>query len=143
MEAPSLESSAVSSTTSENVDGIFAEIIAAEWPKLTGRQTPWAQSFTVGDSAHGEKVVKLARRMKVRPMPWQNWSIEHIMSKDPDGTWTHPECCLIVPRQNGKSLILSLLVIYRMFVLGENIIFSAQQWETAKSLWKRTWNLVR
>ncbi|WP_206474681.1 hypothetical protein [Dietzia sp. KRD202] len=143
MEAPSLGSSAVSSTTSEDVDEIFAEIIAAEWPKLTGRQTPWAQSFTVGDSAHGEKVVKLARRMKVRPMPWQNWSIEHIMSKDPDGTWTHPECCLIVPRQNGKSLILSLLVIYRMFVLGENIIFSAQQWETAKSLWKRTWNLVR
>lgn len=144
MVAPSVESSGVSSTISdENVDELFAEIIATEWPKLTGQQTPWAQSFTVGDPMHGEKVVKLARRMKVRPMPWQSWSIEHIMAKDPDGTWTHPECCLIVPRQNGKSLILSLLVIYRMFVLGENIIFSAQQWETAKSLWKRTWNLVR
>ena len=142
--ASSVESSADSSTISdEDLDRRFADIIAAEWPKLTGRQTPWAQSFTLGDTVHGEKVVKLARRMRVRPMPWQSWSIEQIMAKDPDGSWTHPECCLIVPRQNGKSLILSLLVIYRMFVLGENIIFSAQQWETAKSLWKRTWNLVR
>ncbi|NKS98709.1 hypothetical protein GS498_19805 [Rhodococcus hoagii] len=65
------------------------------------------------------------------------------MSKDPDGTWTHPECCLIVPRQNGKSLILSLRVLYGLFKLGEKIVFSAQQWETAKSLWKRTWNIVK
>lgn len=142
--APSVESSADSSTTSdEDLDRRFADIIAAEWPKLTGPQTPWAQTFTLGDTTHGEKVVTLARRMKIRPMPWQTWSIEKIMAKDPEGSWTHPECCLIVPRQNGKSLILSLLVIYRMFKLGENIIFSAQQWETAKQLWKRTWNIVR
>ncbi|WP_010541892.1 putative phage associated protein [Dietzia alimentaria] len=135
---------ATSSTTSdEDIDERFAEIIAAEWPKLTGRQTPFAQSFQVGSWELGEKVVELARRMMVRTMPWQTWSIEKIMAKNPDGTWTHPECCLIVPRQNGKSLILSLVVIYRMFKLGEQIIFSAQQWETAKSLWKRTWNMVR
>ena len=142
--ALSEESLATSSTTSdEDIDERFAEIIAAEWPKLTGRQTPFAQSFQVGSWELGEKVVELARRMMVRTMPWQTWSIEKIMAKNPDGTWTHPECCLIVPRQNGKSLILSLVVIYRMFKLGEQIIFSAQQWETAKSLWKRTWNMVR
>lgn len=136
--------SAASSTTSdEDIDARFAEIIAEEFPKLTGRQTPFEQSFQIGLWELGEKVVTLARRMKVRTMPWQTWSIEKIMAKEPDGTWTHPECCLIVPRQNGKSLILSLLVIYRMFKLGEQIIFSAQQWETAKSLWKRTWNMVQ
>ena len=145
MEAALSEASSEDSSTisDADLDERFLEIIAAEWPKLTGQQTPFAQSSQTGDTTHGEKVVKLARRMKVRPMPWQTWSIEQIMAKAPDGTWTHPECCLIVPRQNGKSLILSLLVVYRMFVLGENIIFSAQQWETAKSLWKRTWNLVR
>lgn len=142
--APSEEKSEASSTTSdEDVDAKLAEIIAAEWPKLTGQQTPFGQSFQIGSWKLGTKVVELARRMAVRAMPWQSWSIEKIMAKNPDGSWTHPECCLIVPRQNGKSLILSLLVIYRMFKLGEQIIFSAQQWETAKSLWKRTWNMVR
>lgn len=136
-------SEASSTISDEDIDARFEKLIAAEWPKLTGRQTPFSQSFQIGSYELGEKVVELARRMKIRTMPWQTWSIEKIMARNPDGTWTHPECCLIVPRQNGKSLILSLLVIYRMFKLGEQIIFSAQQWETAKSLWKRTWNMVQ
>lgn len=126
-----------------DVDARFRDMIAAEWPKLTGRQTPWRMSMFDGDLHRGQGAVKLARRIKVRPMPWQQWSIETMLSKNDEGKWTHPECCLIVPRQNGKSLILSLRVIYGLFVLGENIVFSAQQWETAKALWKRTWNLVK
>ncbi|WP_064442611.1 hypothetical protein [Hoyosella altamirensis] len=128
-----------------DVDAAFAEIIAREWPKLEGRQTPNALSFTPGDTALGGKACELGRRSasRVKAFPWQAWSLDHIMSKNADGTWTHPECCLIVPRQNGKSLLLSLRVLYGLFKLGENIIFSAQQWETAKSLWKRTWAIVK
>ena len=129
--------------TASEVDEAFAAVIAAEWPRLTGRQSPEHASFSSGDWALGDKVVTLGDRVRWRPFPWQAWAIRHIMAKRPDGTWVHPECCLIVPRQNGKSLVLSLLVLYRLFVLGENIVFTAHQWETAKSLWKRTWNLVR
>ena len=127
-----------------DVDAAFAEIIANEWPNLAGRQTPAHLCFTPGDVALGAKAAELARRAgKIRSMPWQGWSLDQIMSKAPDGTWTHPECCLIVPRQNGKSLILTIRVLYGLFKLGEKIIFSAQQWETAKSLWKRTWAIVK
>ncbi|WP_280244085.1 hypothetical protein [Nocardia abscessus] len=134
-----------STICSEDVDARFAEIIAAEWPKLTGRQTPEALLYTPGDTALGLKAAELGRRSasRIRAMPWQSWSLERILAKNADGTWTHPECCLIVPRQNGKSLILSLRVLYGIFKLGENIIFSAHQWETAKSLWKRTWAIVK
>ncbi|ORL01556.1 hypothetical protein [Prescottella equi] len=129
----------------EDIDAKFGEIIAAEWPKLEGRQTPNSLAYTPGDVALGLKAVELAKRSasRIRAMPWQSWSLERIMSKAADGTWTHPECCLIVPRQNGKSLILSLRVLYGLFKLGEKIVFSAQQWETAKALWKRTWAIVK
>lgn len=129
----------------EDIDEKFAQIIATEWPKLEGRQTPNSLAYTPGDVQLGLKAAELARRSSshIRAMPWQSWSLERIMSKSADGTWTHPECCLIVPRQNGKSLILSIRVLYGLYKLGENIVFTAQQWETAKSLWKRTWAIVK
>lgn len=129
----------------EDIDEKFAQIIATEWPKLEGRQTPNSLAYTPGDVHLGLKAAELARRSssRIRAMPWQAWSLERIMSKSADGTWTHPECCLIVPRQNGKSLILSIRVLYGLYKLGENIVFTAQQWETAKSLWKRTWAIVK
>jgi hypothetical protein len=128
-----------------DIDAEFAAIIAAEWPKLTGRQSPNSVLFTPGDPDLGRKAAELGKlsASRIRPLPWQSWSLERILSKGPDGTWTHPECCLIVPRQNGKSLLLSLRVLYGLFKLGENIVFSAHQWETAKALWKRTWHVVK
>lgn len=135
----------LSTICSEDVDARFAEIIAAEWPKLTGRQTPEALLYTPGDFELGGKAVALGRlsASRIRLMPWQVWSLERIMAKDPDGTWTHPNCCLIVPRQNGKSMLLLLRVLYGLFKLGENIVFSAHQWVTAKALWKRAWHIVK
>ncbi|MFE3196254.1 hypothetical protein ACFXHA_45165 [Nocardia sp. NPDC059240] len=135
----------LSTISSVDIDARFADIIAAEWPKLTGRQSPESVCYTDGDPDLGHKAAEMGRRSaaRIRVMPWQGWSLERILSKNPDGTWTHPECCLIVPRQSGKSLVLSLRVLYGMFKLGENIVFSAQQWETAKALWKRTWAIVK
>lgn len=131
---------------STEVDERFAEIIAAEWPKLEGRQTPDVATFTGGANIElGANVCEFGRRtnQKIRAFPWQEWALEQILAKDEDGTWTHSEVCLLVPRQNGKSLILTLRVLYGLFKLGENIVFTAHQWETAKSLWKRTWNVIR
>ncbi|MHA4848552.1 hypothetical protein L1080_003275 [Rhodococcus sp. MSC1_016] len=135
----------LSTICEDDVDARFAEIIASEWPKLEGRQTPNSLAFTPGNTELGGKAAELGFRSasRIRAIPWQSWSLEQIMSKGPDGTWTHPECCLIVPRQNGKSLLLSLRVLYGLFKLGEKIVFSAQQWETAKALWKRTWAIVK
>jgi hypothetical protein len=135
----------LSTICSEDVDARFAEIIAAEWPKLTGRQTPEALLYTPGDPALGLKAAEMGLRSssRIRAMPWQSWSLERILAKNADGTWTHPECCLIVPRQAGKSTVLILRVLYGLFKLGENIIFSAHQWVTAKALWKRAWNIIK
>lgn len=128
-----------------DVDAAFAEIIEAEWPKLEGRQTPNSLVFTPGITEFGAKACELGRRSasRINAMPWQRWSLDQIMAKDADGKWTHPECCLIIPRQSGKSLALMLRVLYGLFKLGEKIIFSAHQWETAKALWKRTWSVVK
>lgn len=114
-----------------------------DWPTLTGKQTPLHLREAPGDHEHGRKTVELARRAGVKAMPWQTNEIKAINATHPDGSWVHSDAILICPRQNGKSLIVALIVIYRIFVLGQNVLFTAHQWETAKELWEHTWKIVQ
>lgn len=114
-----------------------------DFPNLTGKQTPMNLRESPGDHEHGRKNITLARRAGVKPMPWQEHEINSINATGADGRWVHSDAILICPRQNGKSLIVALIVIYRIFVLGQNVLFTAQQWETAKELWEQTWKIVK
>lgn len=113
------------------------------YPQLTGKQSPIRLREAPGDHEHGRKTVELARRAGVLAFPWQVNEIKAISATNPDGTWTHSDAILICPRQNGKSLIVALIVLYRIFVLGQNVLFTAQRWETAKELWEHTYRLVK
>lgn len=114
-----------------------------DFPALSGKQTPLNLREAPGDHSHGEKNITLARRCGVVPMPWQCAEIKAINAVDESGSWVHSDSVLIAARQNGKSLIVALIVIYRIFVLKQNVLFTAQRWETAKELWEHTWNIVR
>lgn len=114
-----------------------------DFPELTGKQSPLFLREAPGDHEHGRKNIELARRAGVKPMPWQENEINAMNATQEDGKWTHSDAILIVPRQNGKSLIVALVVLYRIFVLGQKVLFTAQQWDTAKELWEETWKIVK
>ncbi|MGN7133393.1 hypothetical protein ACTHQY_08980 [Rhodococcoides corynebacterioides] len=117
--------------------------VSEHFPTLTGRQEPHLMWRSPGSSEHGSKAITLSTRMRARPMPWQEASLDAILAKNPDGSWTHSDCCIICPRQNGKSLILSLRIIYGLLVLGETIVFTAQRWTTAEDIYKRTVEMIQ
>ncbi|MGF7125022.1 hypothetical protein [Rhodococcus sp. BE178] len=114
----------------------------SDWPTLTGRQEPHILSSFPGSLEHGAKAATLAERARARPMPWQRDTLQALLARNDDGTWTHSDACIICPRQNGKSLILTLRILYGLFVLGETIIFTAQRWTTAEDIYLRTWALI-
>lgn len=114
-----------------------------DFPALTGKQSPMNLREAPGEHEHGRKNIELSRRAGVKPMPWQEHEVNAINATGPDGRWVHSDAILICPRQNGKSLIVALIVVYRIFVLGQNVLFTAQQWETAKELWEQTWKIVK
>lgn len=122
----------------------FWEIIQSDWPELEGRQEPERLvCWRGGDTSHGEKAIKLASRFGVKLMPWQREQVLLALSVGEDGKWLHPDVVLICPRQNGKSLILEVIMLYRLFVLNHKIIFSAQRWSTAKSIRNRMWAKIK
>lgn len=122
----------------------FWEIIQNEFPDLDGRQEPERLvCWRGGDTTHGERAIELARRFGIKLMPWQREQVLLSLSVGEDGKWLHPDVVLICPRQNGKSLILEVIMLYRFFILGQKIIFSAQRWSTAKSIRNRMWAKIK
>ena len=113
-----------------------------DWPTLTGRQEPHFLLKQDGDHSHGEKALVLAERTGTRAMPWQRAATLELLAQRPGGLWTHPDAVIICPRQNGKSLILSIRILYGIFVLGENVAYTAQRWQTAEDIYKRTWAMI-
>lgn len=80
-------------------------------------------------------------------MPWQWLTLRAVLSlQEPnewgDRVWTHRDVCIECPRQNGKTLIVVLRIIFGMLVLGEKIAYTAQEWETAKDVFGRCVDVI-
>lgn len=114
-----------------------------DFPALTGRQEPHAHSEFDGYDDLGEKAIRLARKVGRRSMPWQVRTLFAILRTGLDGLWTHADVVLIVPRQNGKTLIMVLRIMFGLFVLHERIVYTAQRWKTAEDAYNRLWGIIR
>ncbi|WP_334137016.1 hypothetical protein [Corynebacterium variabile] len=117
--------------------------VCEDWPSLEGRQDPEVLISAGSGGEHGDKAIELARRFGVRLMPWQEEQVRLSLATDEYGRWVHQDVVLICPRQNGKSLILEVIILYRLFILHQQIIFTAQQWRTAKSIRNRLWKRIK
>ncbi len=113
-----------------------------KWPTLTGRQEPENLVMAEGDDREGREVVELGRRAGSSLLPWQCGNVLGISMKTPAGTWVHQTCILIVPRQNGKSEILVDIILYRVFILDETILYTAHEWKSAQPIAERLIKMI-
>lgn len=69
---------------------------------------------------------------------WQYEILKDWLAIDAQtGQFTHSICGLSVPRQNGKSRMLELRIIFGLVFLNERIIFSAHEVRTAREIFER------
>lgn len=74
---------------------------------------------------------------------WQAWCLEHGLSVRADGKWCGFECCVVVPRQNGKGAIFEALALYHLFVLKTELtVYSAHEFKTAGEFFIRLRSLI-
>jgi hypothetical protein len=107
------------------------------WPRLTGRQEPTFESAFDGDESLGDSAAKLAYKVGMRQMPFQWRTNRKILSRQPDGLWTHGDVCCLWCRQGAKTELALVRVIYGLFVLEERVIYSSQRWITAERVYQR------
>lgn len=119
------------------------------WPRLTGRQEPEFESRQDGDEDEGDRCAKFGKNIGLRCMPWEWMSVRGILSLRPpnefgERLWTHRDSCIECTRQQGKTLIIVLLLLFLMFVKPafgrarvHKIIYTAQQWSTVSDVFDR------
>lgn len=115
---------------------------AERFPKLTGRQDPEILTHEIGDRTESDRALKLADRIRNFLMPWQRLMVTLMLMLGSDGLWVHPDVVLVVPRQNGKTLILVLRVVYGLFVRNEKILYTTQRWATGEDTYRRLQRIV-
>lgn len=115
--------------------------VVGDWPRLTGRQTPEFESRFDGDESEGDRVAAFGRRVGLRCMPWE-WSIVRaihstVFNDFDEPIWTHRDVVIECTRQQGKTLVLVLIILWRMFKRRERVVYTAQRWATAEDVFDR------
>ncbi|TFD80705.1 hypothetical protein E3T54_02900 [Cryobacterium sp. Sr8] len=70
-------------------------------------------------------------------VPWQRWMLIHALEIHDDGTFRFRTVVLLVARQNGKSTLMQVLSLWRMYVdAAPLIIGTAQNLDIAEEVWQ-------
>ena len=88
----------------------------------------------------GSQVEPLARLLGLPLMDWQRRVFDVALEVDSDGKLFYRHVTLTIPRQNGKSTLLMLLVLWRMLIYSnsagpQTATFAAQNVIEAQALW--------
>lgn len=114
----------------------------SETPRLIGNPTPAWESHHGGDYFHGDRLGRFAHQVEHPLFGWQ-WDCERkILATRPDGLWSHPDVCLVIPRQSGKTQLVVFRILYGLFYLGEKIVYSAQRWKTVEDVYERIVGII-
>lgn len=121
--------------------GLFGE---DEYQRTKGSREPAYKLIPPAlDRSAGREVVELLRRIDVPPDPWQEDVLLAFMGRDRAGRWVADEGACVVPRQNGKTVILLGRSLWGVLPRGvpltkgfgayrdRLVLFSAHQYKTA------------
>ena len=89
-----------------------------------------------GDPRWALGAVGLAALVGVQLGGWQRFALEAMLRRV-DGHWASFENACVVPRQNGKSVILLVRALAGALLFGERlVIVSAHEWRTVVELFR-------
>ncbi len=98
--------------------------------------TPPLRKLTA-TSSRGFECIRFAEEvLELDLYPWQRWLLIHALETLPDGSFRFSTVVLLVARQNGKSTLMQVLSLWRMFVDGAPLVLgSAQNLDIAEEIW--------
>lgn len=108
-------------------------LFGSEVPRLA---TPPARELTPATS-RGFEVVEFAEDvLGLALMPWQRWCLVHGLELAVDGSFRFRTLLVITSRQAGKSTLLQVLALWRMYVDGAPLVLgTAQNLSMAEETW--------
>lgn len=122
--------------------------------KPVGVQTPSIFHAPLWHTTAGEDAVDLAEACGLNLLPWQQLVLRNALAERPDGKWSSFEVGLVLPRQNGKNVILVARQLAGLFLFGEEQqVHTAHKFKTARAAHRdlvkhiqnvpELWNMVK
>lgn len=108
---------------------------------LKGSETPRVFTPSLRDldetSSLGFECIRFAEDvLGLGLYPWQRWLLIHALELLPDGTFRFRKVFVLVGRQNGKSTLLQVLSLWRMYLDGAPLVLgTAQDRGLARDQW--------
>lgn len=113
------------------VDGeIWGSEVPRIWTPPLGPLTP--------ETSLGFECVEFAEHvLGVELLPWQKWWLIHALEILPDGSYRFKQVFLVVARQNGKTTVAKVLILWKMFADDARLILGGAQTLTdAEETWE-------
>jgi hypothetical protein len=86
----------------------------------------------------GFEVIEFAEMLGIPLLKWQKWVLIHALELNEDGTLRFKYIVLLVARQNGKTTLLAVLILWYMYVQKVNLILgTAQNLQQAEEAWEK------
>lgn len=106
--------------------------------------TPPLRKLTPATSLGFEAVDFAEGSLGLSLFPWQKWFLVHSLELLGDGSLRFKKVLLLLPRQNGKSFIVSVRLLWRLFMEpGTQTLGSAHKLEAAEEIWALALGMVR
>ena len=117
------------------------------WPRLTGRQRPEVETWHSGDESDGDRCARFGIRIGILLLPWEWMIVRAILSRLPANEWgvrllTHRVVIIEATRQQGKTLILVLVILWKLFKRRRRVVYTAQQWATVEDVFDRVCAII-
>lgn len=79
----------------------------------------------------------------IEPLPWQRWLLIHALELRPDGRFRFRTVLVLVGRQNGKTSIVEVKNLWKMFVLQVPLVIgTAQNLDISEESWDKAVEIV-
>lgn len=87
----------------------------------------------------GAAAARIAERLNMPLMPWQRQVVDTALEVE-HGQFVYREVILTIPRQQGKSTLMLVLILTRALMApNQRIVFTAQTRADARKMWSETW----
>lgn len=107
--------------------------LGVEVPRLF---TPPRGELTPATSRGFEVIAFAEEVLGLQLFPWQRWLFVHALELNPDGSYRFETVVVEVARQNGKTLCMKVLSLWRMYLdRAPLVIGTAQNLDTSEEAW--------
>jgi len=114
-------------------------------PLVTGRPGPCGCGCALTpETSLGFSAVDFSRDvLGVEPLPWQRWLFIHAFELRPDGRFRYRTVLILVARQNGKTTLVEVKNLWKLFVLQIRLVLgTAQNLDVSEESWDKAVEII-